>query len=323
MSRERFPLIAKRAGSFLLRLPNRGLDYLERFTASGSGDVLYQYPPIFIIGSPRSGSTLLYQTLVNRFAFGYLCNLHCWFYGAPSIVHPFIRKQWEQAPLVAYESVYGRSQGLLAPSECGDFWYRWFSIKPQYVALEDIDLQKFESLQAVLGALTRALQRPLLFKNLHCTLRLRPLAVLLPSAVFIVCHRETLWVAQSLLQSRQQIYGDIRHWWSVEPPGIEFLKTLLPTEQVVAQVHAIYDLIEQDRVAIGPERFLEVEYEAFCQDVLGTMHRIGDFLAQHGIRPTIRGPVPSSFPVLQTPLIAPEHLAELKEIIARYEARRG
>jgi len=47
-----------------------------------SGDTPLRYPPLFIIGPPRTGSTLLYQLVVQRFDVGYLANRHCRLYGA-------------------------------------------------------------------------------------------------------------------------------------------------------------------------------------------------------------------------------------------------
>ena len=37
-------------------------------------------PPIFIIGAPRSGSTLLYQVLINNFKLSYIPNISSIFY---------------------------------------------------------------------------------------------------------------------------------------------------------------------------------------------------------------------------------------------------
>ena len=70
---------------------NRGLHTWERMTLLDTEEKL-EYPPIFIIGAPRSGSTLLYQVLTDYFEVGYISNLHAHFFGSPAclerLLHP-------------------------------------------------------------------------------------------------------------------------------------------------------------------------------------------------------------------------------------------
>jgi hypothetical protein len=251
--------------------------------------------PVFIIGAPRSGSTLFYQVLVNRFDFGYLTNFHCSCYGFPYLLQSVLGR-WIPKPTTSdYESTHGFVQGRWAPSECGRFWYRWFRRNPQYVPIEAVNLDELQSLRRVVAGLARAFGQPILFKNMPCALRLRPLAAVLPEAVFLVIRREILHNAQSLLLTRQHIHGDISKWWSMEPPNIEELCSLEPEAQVVKQIHSIYDLIDRDAEVIGKHRFLAVQYEEFCRDVYEVTNCVRDFLSRHGIKVKIRGEVPASF----------------------------
>ncbi|OEU62529.1 MAG: hypothetical protein BA867_00960 [Desulfobacterales bacterium S5133MH16] len=51
-------------------LASIALQPVENYFAKKYGDEeIKKYPPVFIIGAPRCGSTLLYKTLTDRFKF--------------------------------------------------------------------------------------------------------------------------------------------------------------------------------------------------------------------------------------------------------------
>ncbi len=261
---------------------NPALHNLEVLTSSSAKAEL-PYPPIFIIGAPRSGSTLLYQVLTDYYDIGYLSNLHCLFFGAPSFLerlfHPLKKRQQSN-----YRSCHGQTQGWTAPSECGEFWYRFFRRKPQYIPLEEADPQQLGQLRGAVSALVNALGKPVLFKNLNCALRLQPTFKVLPEALFIVTHRQPIDNGHSLLEVRKKVHGNYRTWWSMEPPEIDKLKTLPPHQQVVQQIRQIESLIERDRQIIGPNRFMDVQYEEFCRDTYSSIQQLDDFLKGHGVK---------------------------------------
>jgi len=307
------------ANYYLFRLTNRILDPIEKAIAPGREH--FAFAPTFIIGAPRSGSTLLYQTLVNAFDFGYLTNLHCRFYGGVYLVQALLGN-WLSLPQSPYSSKHGKVYGWSSPSECGQFWYRWFRHDPQYVPIEEVDMQQLQSLRRVLIALTDAFGKPLLFKNLYCALRLQPLAVLFPEARFIFIRRHPLWTAQSLLLVRQRVYGDKSSWWSMEPPDIDEIRDLAPEEQVLHQVNSIHQMILEEERRIGQDRFLHVSFEGFCQDVYGELERVKLFLEGAGIQLTARFRVPQRFPIshqVQLPQNEFSRLKTLVEGIYRYD----
>lgn len=273
---------------------NRILHHLE-YQFSDRSEHPLTYPPIFIIGAPRSGSTLLYEVMANYYDFGYLSNLHCKFYGCPSIVERLIHPQnWRGSS--SYTSTHGLIVGQTSPSECGAFWYQFFRRTPQYVSLAEADPRKMQQLRGAIRTLGNAFQKPILLKNLMCSLRLEPIASILPEALFIVIRRNEVDNAHSLLEGRKKIYGNYTQWWSAEPPAVEQLKQLLPHEQVVEQIYHMYALIDKHRQVIGPEKFIEIQYEAFCDDVVGTLRKIEQFLTVHNLFPnTYPNKVPTHF----------------------------
>jgi hypothetical protein len=294
------------------RALNLALDALETRTTD-AGDEPLSHPPLLVVGAPRSGSTLLYQALVQAFDVGYLSNRHCRLYGGPSLVE----RVWHPEPPVGFTSRFGRTSGPAGASECGEFWYRFFRRSPQYVPLAEADPRALGRLRAAVRALGSVAGKPLVFKNLICTLRLAPIGAALPEALFLVVRRDVAANAASLLAARRAVTGDERQWWSAEPPEVESLRTLEPHQQVVEQVRRIEALVDRDRDRLGAERFHEVRYEQLCDDAEGTMREIAAFAASAGVPLARRRPIPATFERSGEARIEPELHERIVEYVSR------
>jgi hypothetical protein len=255
------------------------------------------YAPIFVVGAPRSGSTLLYQLLTDRFDVGYLANGHAQQPGAPSLVERrrgLIRER--QAELGDYGSSFGGTAGELGPSECGPFWYRFFPRHPHYISADDFSSASRRQLRAAVGAFVEACGSPVVYKNLVNTARMEAIAAALPEALFLAIHRGLTDNARSILDARLRVTGGYDAWWSVEPPEVERLRQLPAHEQVVEQIRALDALVARVEDSIGPERVLHVAYEDLCADPRAQLERVAAFTAAHGCELGERGQVPASFP---------------------------
>ena len=275
-----------------LRGLNKGLAALET-RRDGSGETPLPQKPIFVVGAPRSGSTLLYQLLVVRFDVAYLANLHCRFFGAPAFVERAVGKRLR--PPGDFTSRFGSTRGLAAPSECGPYWYRFFRKSPQHVSLAEADPAQLERLRESVRAFAIAAGRPLVFKNLVNSVRLAPLAEALPEALFVFVRRDEADTAASILAGRRTVHADESEWWSVEPPQLERLRTLPPEEQVLEQVRAIESLVEETKEEIGHDRFLDLRYEDVCADTHRALASVAAFAERHGVALRVRRDVPARF----------------------------
>jgi hypothetical protein len=275
-----------------LRGMNKGLAGLET-RRDGGGQTPLPQKPIFVVGAPRSGSTLLYQLLVVRFDVAYLSNLHCRFFGAPALVERAFGKRLR--PPADFSSRFGSTRGLAATSECGPYWYRFFRKSPQHVSLPEADPAQLERLRESVRAFAKAAGRPLVFKNLVNSVRLAPLAAALPEALFLVVRRDEADTAASILAGRRTVHADESEWWSVEPPQLERLRALPPEEQVLEQVRAIESLVDEAKEEIGRDRFLDLRYEEICADTHRALESVAEFAERHGVGLGIRREVPARF----------------------------
>lgn len=272
----------------LQRVANNGLNWIETRRQIDS----VPYRPIFIVGSPRAGTTLLYQLLVQYFPVGYLSNLHCVFWGAPSWVERAIPGTLTAPAECA--SRYGRTKGLRAPSECGEYWYRFFSRSPHYATTNSVAPESLQRLRVSVGCLTRAFGGPVLFKNVINTGRLEAIGRALPEALFIEAKRDPVATGISLLEARRRIWGDYSHWWSLEPPDVERLKKLPPHEQVIEQVCEAEKMVVAARKNLGSNRFYTVDYNELCQSPGKQLASIAKYFDDWGMELRLRNGIPDS-----------------------------
>ncbi|MBN2281891.1 MAG: sulfotransferase [Candidatus Marinimicrobia bacterium] len=225
-----------------------------------------QYSPIFIIGAPRVGSTIFYEYFTNYFNVSYINNLmdnlHQVLFSA-SILSEILFKN---KPHDCFESSFGDTQGMNAPSESGDFWYRWLPRERHFVDFDEVGEKHKQEIGQILTAITNKFNRPLVFKNMNCGQRIRLLKEIFPGAFFIFIKRDPLYVAQSIIKTRDKLYQDRNHWWSIRPKEYDELKDLDSFEQVVQQIFFIEKQIEEDLKNYFSNNYHLFYYEEFCQN---------------------------------------------------------
>jgi len=262
-------------------------------------DNLAPHPVVFIIGPPRSGTTLLYQVLINHYSFAHFTNFTALFYSAPVAGFWLARflPLGKQSP-DRYKSRYGQTRGWHGPHEAGRFWYRWFPKGEHvYVPPDATPESSLNELWREVAGVAQITRLPLLFKNTYNSMRIAPIVEALPQAAFLVCQRDPVDTAQSILKMRVDKLGSKEHWWSVPPKEIDEIKKHAFWEQVVEQVYYTCQQIDEDRVRFGQDRFYDIRYKKLCQDTHGTLASIEGFLSSRGLSLKVREDVPKRFPV--------------------------
>jgi len=295
------------------RIMNRLLHRVE-CGLPGRGKGRLRHPPVFILGAPRCGSTLLYQLMLDHFDLGYLSNFHCLFYGAPSLAERFVRPG-KRKRTSSFRSEYGAVTGWNAPSECGEYWYRFFRRRPQYVPVDEMSEKAKRDLRASMSAIASAMGRPVLFKNLLCALRLGPITTALPESLFIVVRRDWLDTAHSILESRRKLFGNYDGWFSVEPRDVGEIEKLPVHEQPIEQIRSVHALIEEARNRFDPKRFIDVDYADLCGDTCSTLDRLADFFDAAGLKPARSGEVPAAFEIKRDVRIDGELYEKMKDYL--------
>jgi len=92
-----------------------------------------RFPPIFIIGLPRVGSTLVYQAIVRGLVTSYFCNAAATGPRAPALITRALSRFLTITPPDCYTSDYGITRGWNAPAQAREIWGRWFPGDQSYV----------------------------------------------------------------------------------------------------------------------------------------------------------------------------------------------
>lgn len=247
-----------------------------------------RWPILFVSGTQRSGTTLLYQLLTTCFHVGYPSNLMARYWEAPyigALLSQELRSK-QPPPNPNFQSEFGNTYGPFGPHEFGYFWQRWIPYAEGDVhELDEVQAEKIDvgGFRRVLAALEAAFNQPLVFKNpLLSSLNMTLVAELLPTAMFIICEREPVYIAQSTYKARMRFMGDTSQWWSIRPAAYRWLKDLPAPEQIAGQIYYTEQCIARGRQTVDKSRHLTIRYEALCADPAGQLSRVAELVANAG-----------------------------------------
>jgi hypothetical protein len=222
------------------------------------------YPVLFIVGAPRSGTTLLYQLAVRCLALAYVDNAAARFWMAPvvGLVHPFRRRPGQDRASVALGSTLGSTEGAHGPHEFSYFWRHWMGLHPvdelTEAALARVDLAGVDRKLAAVAGVYAA---PLVVKSISFVdYHVAWLAAREGRYRFVWIDREPLYVVQSILESRRLRYGDERAWWSIRPADVDDWRVAPPIEQVCHQVAHVRRALRTAFSTLPESRRLVLQY---------------------------------------------------------------
>jgi hypothetical protein len=232
-------------------------------------------PALFILGAPRTGSTVFFQALVEAFRLPYLSNLiNDYFFETPAL-GLVIQAGIGKAPQIELTSHYGKTAGLLQPSEASQVMTTWFGGgHPSQLVSTRILPGRLPRLRDTLRAAHALFARPLAIKNAWNCFRLEELARLLPEALFIWIRRDIGAAAKSDLHARYATKDSPTEWNSATPHNVDALRSRPYCEQVVENQFEFNTAIERDLRAHAQGRFCEFWYEDFCADSSGVLCEI-------------------------------------------------
>jgi hypothetical protein len=255
------------------------------------------HAPIFIIGLPRVGSTLVYQTLVRGLAVSYLCNAAASFPQSPALITHWLTRIWGITPPRGFDSAYGVAAGWRAASQGRDIWARWFPEDQSYVGQGELAPSSGGELRGTVAAVEDAFGQPFVNKSQGHAVRILALREVFPNAVFIHVRRDALAVAESILRGRRECFGHDAAWFSVKPSTYPQLAGLAPHKQIAGQIAGVTADIERSLSIIGAEDTFAIDYERFCNAPRAVLDEFACFYEHRtGRRLSHRLDVPASFP---------------------------
>jgi len=296
------------------------LSWFEQRKIAKYAVIPMDYAPIFIIGAPRTGSTILYQLLTHFLDVLYIDNLTCVFFR--DFYHGFRFSRWlyRNKPHHSFHSAEGYTfaSGMHAPSECADFWYRWLPREKHYLGADEIRDEKRQEIHDNLLAVINRYQRPLVIKNLNAGQRMALLRQIVPGAKFIFIRRHPLYTAQSIWQTKQKLGLAPHEWWSIMPQNYSQLAGLDAYQQIIQQVFYLERQIFLDRTLFPSEQFITVDYRQLCLEPEIVIQRLASFIGPGVTRRKGSGKIPE-LPYDETQKIADHDFLRLKEEVEKWD----
>ena len=280
-----------------VRLAVHGLLQPIETTLRREGNGAIEHAPIFIVGAPRTGSTLLYQLLVRRYRLCYFSNLLNRFPATPLAVAKLSQSFGGFDAHAHFDSRYGATVGWCSPNQGRECWVRWLPESPSALEPKSVPSETKRRIRATVCALQRISNRPFVNKWPPNSLRVRLLAEIFPQALFLRISREPEPTVRSILRGRDELCRRGSGWFSVKPPGYrEVMNDRDPAEQARWQIASIEHAIDEDREAVGGQRFFDVRYEELTRRPRHVLDGVAAFYEQAaGSALEKRCEVPASF----------------------------
>ena len=232
----------------------------KRFYRSASKPRL---PLIFVCGASRTGTTLVSQVLIKHLPVAYINNFAALFPRSP-ITASLLCKKLIQTQRITYGSYYGKTAHFTGPNEGFYIWNRWMKADPSGVRCVLMD-SKIDDMIRFFGAYEEAFKKPLLNKNNSLNTRASSIAKVFQNSYFICMTRDRAYLAQSLLQARMELQGNVRAPLWIDNPDKPKNRNMDYVQDVCEQVLYHERKIKEQQNIIGPERFWIVSYEEFCK----------------------------------------------------------
>jgi hypothetical protein len=269
-------------------------------------------PVIYVIGAPRSGTTLLSQLLSRYLEVGYIDNLIARFWMRPSagirLSETVLGRDRRQR--IAFTSRHGVTQDAAGPHEFGYFWRRWLNLDhalTHHLGADDLTRLDLAGLRRELRVeILASFGRPTVFKNVICGFQAEWLTRVHPRSLFVHVKRSVGPTARSILKSRMERYGSYDAWWSLKPSTFDDLQQISdPAAQVVGQITACRREFEHELSRSGVTA-LTVDYDEMCRNPGSVLRNVCELARQMGHAIEALEPDPPGFSPSPGPALPPD-----------------
>ncbi len=277
-------------------LDNRAFDAVEKRLCSYHR---LRSRQVFIVGPPRSGSTLVYQIIILAFRFSYLTNFSALMPSLPGTMTLISKSLFEPLSRLKLAN-YGFIKGLWSPNEGGAIMSKWFGANCSGTPEASV-----ATIQEVMGA-------PFINKNTFNSGRVRNIVQRLPNAIFIHVWRDllsnvasTYWKAKS---SPQKMFGYYPKGCLESPNDDIFDREARRTIQIHGEICE----------AIGSQDspVVDLTYNALCDNTHQMLRYVEEQFALFGLRLERRETALSKLEKgSKTHLLTPEESDKLKRSI--------
>ena len=254
--------------NFLTSL-NMDLESLQSRLASehdGSED----YCNIFILGLPRSGTSLLSQMIFSSMEVACTNNLMARFWNVPLVGACLSRIVLGNRRETNFTSQFGTTNFPWEPHEFSWFWHDLLHISVTDTEIgvrerNSIDWLQVKKRLCLLNAVSGL---PYVHKPLEMVGQyLNDFVRIFEKAIYIYIDRDPMDVACSLANVRRARNEDMTDWWGSYPAPEEYLR--LKDEpyniQIAGQITYLRDMYAQNLPIVPEKQLITTDYDSLCQ----------------------------------------------------------
>jgi len=237
-----------------------------------------QYPSLFIVGVPRSGTTLLSQWLAASNEFCYPSNFISRFFRAPffgaMIQELLFNKDFDykgelstSIQRLSFDSDVGKTKGILEPHEFWYFWRRFFSLPDIPISHSAFSKKaNFNGFHLDIQRFQQVFKKPFFVKALIMNPYILPLVKSNNKSLIVYIKRNDFANMDSLLRIRKKYFGSEDEWFSFKPKEYFLLKGESNIRQVAGQSFFIKKSIEHQLAEIDESQKWIIGYEDLCKN---------------------------------------------------------
>jgi hypothetical protein len=250
--------------------------------------------PIFLVGPPRSGTTVIYQWLI------YYLNERVAYISRLADMYPdgSFLLNWLSLRILGMQidvnrpQHYGQIKGLMAPAEGNRLW-PWYEDslsekeklsfhhiydRTDYNKSNNITFATYVFLHKIIRKQCLLMNSCLIInKSTHNITRIIDLKKLFPKAKFLCIIRDGRDVTKSLVKARTDLFGNAWHWWNVKPSNWDNIHWLPPHISCGKQWEGLLNDMEDQLKEIPDSAYTFIRYEDFLMDPYKELEKIYQF----------------------------------------------
>ncbi len=239
-----------------------------------------QHPTIFVIGAPRSGTTLMSQVLAHGLDVGFINNLSARFWKTPVTGIRLSNSIFKNNKSTDFQSKFASTKKLEDIHEFGYFWRHWLKKESITNIVNSPSIEKeiqWTELKNIILNIHEAFGKGFACKNVLSAYHISKFLHVLKKLVFVYIERDPVDAAISILNARKKYYTDLNLWWSYVPLEYEQIKDLDYKRQIAGQVYFLTKYYNSKIKDINSNRIIRIKYKELCdnpQAILDTIVKV-------------------------------------------------
>ena len=225
------------------------------------------HPNIWIIGLPRSATTLLSQIIFNTLDIACTNNLVARFWETPLSGCMLSKAVLGNQKTESYQSNYARTDEIYSPHEFSYFWRTALKMDDlsSYNPLFAENMINWRKLQLTVFNMNRIFGKGMVFKLLeYVGYHIKKFEELFNKSLFIYISRNPRDVAVSIANARLKFYGNLNTWWASYPLDYQELKDKPYWIQIAGQIYYLTQMYQTGIQQIAPSKVITISYEDLC-----------------------------------------------------------